>query len=75
MLFIFITLTKQKQMQEDTGLSVGATELVSIDSKLWRMLLRPSAGQMWQWVSEWDQDAYFKGAELVSPIYENAERV
>jgi len=41
-----------QQVEEDIGLSVGAARIVSQDRSMWRTL-RPSAGQVQQWVSEW----------------------
>jgi len=40
-----------QQLEEDTGLSVGAAWIAGQDRSMWRML-RPSAGQAQQWVSE-----------------------
>jgi len=41
-----------QQLEEDTGLSVGAAWITGQDRSMWRTL-RPSAGQAQQWVSEW----------------------
>jgi len=41
-----------QQLEEDTGLSVGAAWIAGQDRSMWRTL-RPSAGQAQQWVSEW----------------------
>jgi len=41
-----------QQLEEDTGLSVGAAWIAGQDRLMWRTL-RPSAGQAQQWVSEW----------------------
>ena len=40
-----------QQLEEDTGLSVGAAWIAGQDRSMWRTL-RPSAGQAQQWVSE-----------------------
>ena len=44
-----------QQVEEDIGLSVGAAQIASQDRSMWRML-RLSAGQAQQWVSEWVSD-------------------
>ena len=41
-----------QQLEEDTGLSVGAAWVAGQDRSMWRTL-RPSAGQAQQWVSKW----------------------
>ena len=41
-----------QQLEEDTGLSVGAAWIAGQDRSMWRTLW-PSAGQVQQWVSEW----------------------
>jgi len=40
------------QVEEDIGLSVGAARIAGQDCSTWRTL-RPSAGQVQQWVSQW----------------------
>ena len=40
-----------QQVEEDIGLSVGAAQIASQDRSMWSML-RPSAGQLHQWLSE-----------------------
>jgi len=43
-------------VEEDIGLSVGAARIAGQDRLMWRML-RPSAGQAQQRVSEWVEDS------------------
>jgi len=51
-----------QQLEEDTGLSVGAAWIAGQDRSMWRTL-RPSAGQAQQWVSEWYEATIYHVAD------------
>jgi len=56
-----------QQVEEDIGLSVGAPQIASQDRSTWRML-RPSAGQAQQWVSEWVNDITHNALRGIRPL-------
>jgi len=60
-----------QQVEEDTGLSVGAAWIAGQDRSMWRTV-RPSTGQAQQWVSEWVMVEYLSNAARWHFIYHAA---
>jgi len=56
-----------QQLEEDTGLSVGAAWIAGQDRSMWRTL-RPSAGQAQQWVSEYYVCPMYRANQSLSQL-------